>query len=408
MAGSRKDKRGYVLRRGECQRKDGRYVFAYTNQHGERKSIYAKTLQELRIKERKIIRDLEDGLDPLAAEKMSLNRLYDRYIEQKYDLKLTTQANYKYIYDRFVRDSFGKRKIGKICFTDVKKFYYSLIIDRGLSGSIVDNVNTQLHPAFQMAVRDGLLRLNPTDGVMAEIKKSHYWAVPRRRALTIKQQKVFMDCLRTNRQFYGWLPMMTVLLGTGMRIGECLGLRWEDLDFEKRIISVNHNLTYHPNLEGVSEHHISTPKTAAGIRYIPMIDEVYEAFLQEYQFQQTLGGCTAVVDGYTGFVFTSLFGNVYTFTCVNHAIHRIINWYNSQEMKTAKKERREPFLLPQFSAHNLRHTFCTRVCENETNLKVIQSLMGHADITTTMDIYAECTEEKKQEIVANLNGKIIV
>ena len=71
-----------------------------------------------------------------------------------------------------------------------------------------------------------------------------------------------------------------------------------------------------------------------------------------------------------------------------------------------KAEGREPILLPKFSAHQLRHTFCTRFCENETNLKVIQSIMGHSDITTTMDIYADATQEKKQEIMANLNGKI--
>ena len=81
---------------------------------------------------------------------------------------------------------------------------------------------------------------------------------------------------------------------------------------------------------------------------------------------------------------------------------------SEEETEKAEKERREPVLLPDFSAHNLRHTFCTRLCENETNLKVIQSIMGHADISTTMNIYAEATDDKKQEIVANLQGKIII
>ena len=72
----------------------------------------------------------------------------------------------------------------------------------------------------------------------------------------------------------------------------------------------------------------------------------------------------------------------------------------------AKKEKRAAVLLPSFSAHVLRHTFCTRFCENETNLKVIQEVMGHADIKTTMDIYAEATEEKKKEVINNLQGKI--
>ena len=71
-----------------------------------------------------------------------------------------------------------------------------------------------------------------------------------------------------------------------------------------------------------------------------------------------------------------------------------------------KKEQREPELLPHFSVHNLRHTFCTRFCENETNLKIIQEIMGHADISTTMNIYNEATKEKKIESFANLEGKI--
>lgn len=82
-------------------------------------------------------------------------------------------------------------------------------------------------------------------------------------------------------------------------------------------------------------------------------------------------------------------------TDVNRAIHRIVEDYNNEETTNARKERREAVLLPHFSAHSLRHTFCTRFCENESNLKVIQSIMGHADITTTMDIYAEATAEKK-------------
>ena len=68
----------------------------------------------------------------------------------------------------------------------------------------------------------------------------------------------------------------------------------------------------------------------------------------------------------------------------------------------------EPLFLPNFSAHHLRHTFCARLCENETNLKAIQEIMGHADISTTMDIYAECSEEKKKKVMTNLEGCIII
>lgn len=408
MANSRKDSRGYVLRTGECQRKDGRYSYSYMDLQGNRRTVYAKTLVDLRTKERKIIRDKEDGLDPHAAERITLNQLYDRYIEQKYDLKPSTKVNYIYMYNHFVRPVFGKKIIGKIKYSDVKKFYYHLILENKLKAKTLDNVHTQLHPAFQMAVRDGVLRLNPTDGVMAEIKKSHIWEHTKRHALTVPQQKAFMDYMKSHREYQGWVPVITVLLGTGMRIGECLGLRWDDLDFEKRIISVNHTLIYRPDENGFSIKRISTPKTISGQRTIPMINEVFDAFLQEYELQKCIGFTSEEIDGYSNFVFATAFGTVYSAASVNHAIERIRSAYNREESKKAEREEREPLLIPHFTAHHLRYTFCTRVCENETNLKVIQSIMGHADISTTMDIYAEATQEKKQEIVANLQGKIII
>ena len=80
--------------------------------------------------------------------------------------------------------------------------------------------------------------------------------------------------------------------------------------------------------------------------------------------------------------------------------------YDKEKAEKAKKEHRKPIVIPHFSCHNLRHTFCTRFCENENNIKVIQEIMGHSDITTTMDVYAEATKEKKLEIFEKLEGKI--
>mgnify|MGYP002861485956 FL=1 len=293
-------------------------------------------------------------------------------------------------------------------YTDVKEFYYSLLMEQGLSPATVDNVHTQLHPAFTMAVRNGLIRTNPASGVLGEIKKSHVWVKTKRKALTVPEQKAFMNYLYANHQYQGWKPIITVLIGSGMRIGECLGLRWEDLDFENRIIDINHNLVHRRVDEEGGTLHINTPKTEAGCRKIPMISEVYEAFLEEYQIQQITGFCTQEIDGYSGFVFASSGGTVTIPSEVNHAIHNITADYNDEETAAAKKEKREPLLLPDFSAHHLRHTFCTRLCENETNLKVIQTVMGHKDIQTTMDIYADCTEEKKQEVIKKMENKIFV
>lgn len=199
---------------------------------------------------------------------------------------------------------------------------------------------------------------------------------------------------------------MTVLLGTGCRVGEVVGLRWEDCDFESNTISVNHNLIYRLQDSGKCEFHITTPKTKSGIRMVPMLSEVKKALEEERERQAQTGFNQTKIDGYSGFIFQNRFGECLNAYCINRAITRICRDYNAEENTLAEAANREPELLPHFSVHNLRHTFCTRFCENETNLKIIQEIMGHADISTTMNVYNEATKEKKMESFANLKGKI--
>ena len=197
------------------------------------------------------------------------------------------------------------------------------------------------------------------------------------------------------------------MLGTGCRIGEALGLRWQDVDFDNRTISVNHSLVYYPaNGSNKCVLRVSLPKTDAGIRSIPMLDIVKDAFEMLYEEQKEYGFNETEIDGMTGFIFCNRFGSVPNPQTVNRTIKRVANSYNAEEIIKAKKERRDPVILPDFSCHHLRHTFCTRLCENETNLKVIQSIMGHKNIETTLDVYAEATEKKKQESFENLAVKL--
>lgn len=264
-----------------------------------------------------------------------------------------------------------------------------------------------LHPTFQLAVRDEIIRNNPTDGVMKEISRESSKNRGIRHALTVEQQRAFMEYIANHPIYYHWWPMFTVLLGTGCRIGEALGLRWQDLDYDKRTININHSLSYYQKPESnKSVLRISKPKTEAGIRTIPMLDIVKDAFEMLYEEQLENGFNETEIDGMSGFIFCNRFGMVPNPQTVNHTIKRIANSYNADEVVRAKKERRNPIILPNFSCHHLRHTFCTRLCENETNLKVIQSIMGHRNIETTMDIYAEATEEKKQESFENLAAKL--
>ena len=311
-------------------------------------------------------------------------------------------------HNHYVRDGFGKLRISKIKYSDIKKFYYSLILEKGFKPNSMEIVHTLLHPTFTMAVRDGLLRLNPTEGVMAEIKKSHCWEKTKRHALTVAEQRAFTNYIANSEEYRGWFPLFTVMLGTGCRIGEVLGLRWQDVDFKNRTISINHNLVYRVQEDGTCTNHVNSPKTKAGIRIIPMIDEVFDAFLEEYQYQKVIGFCTDEIDGYSGFVFCTGDGKVYLPNAINRTIRSICADYNKEEESKAKEENRDPVLLPKFSCHILRHTFCTRFCENETNLKVIQEIMGQADSSTTMDVYAEATQEKKKESMTSLQSALLV
>lgn len=402
---ARKDNKGRALRSGEFQRSsDGKYVYGYTDPYGKRRYIYSKDLAVLRKREEELVKSQLDGIDHYVAGNADVNYLFDRYISTKSELRKTTYTNYCYMYDHFVRDGFGKKKIGSVKYSDVLYFYHDLLNNQGLQINTIDNIHTILHPTFNLAVRDNIIRTNPTEGVMAEIKKKNKKGKAVRHALTIEQQRAFINFIATNPVYVGWYNFFVTLLGTGCRIGEIVGLRWEDVDFENRTIDINHSMTYYPRHYGEykCEFKVSLPKTEAGIRTIPMMEKVYEALKDEYDRQTEEGFHTVVVDGMTGFIFTNRFGMIHNPSAVNRAIKRIYEAHNTEELVKAKKEHREPVIIPHFSCHHLRHTFCSRFCENETNIKVIQEVMGHKQIETTMDIYAEVNESKKKEAIENL------
>jgi integrase len=284
------------------------------------------------------------------------------------------------------------------------QYYFYLKNEKHIAIATVDAVHCLLHATFQLAVRDDIIRKNPTDGVMKEFtKKSNGRKRGTRHALTVEQETALMNYVAKHPVYYRWWPLLTILLGTGCRIGEALGLRWQDLDFEKKLISINHAIVYYPEKETKGAVlRVSLPKTEAGIRTIPMLDIVKDAFDILREEQEETGGNTQVIDGMSGFVFCNRFGMVPNPQTVNKQIQRIRNSYNAEEEVRAKREKRDPVILPQFSCHHLRHTFATRLCETESNLKVIQSVMGHSSITTTMDIYADATERKTQEAFDNL------
>lgn len=419
MSDKRRDNKGRILQPGERQRNDGMYEYRYADDTGKKHSVYSWKLvqtdkipdgkrckESLRDMERKIMQDLGDGIDIAAANEITLNAFFEDYITMKYEIKQTTLSGYKYLYKKHVHNNIGLKKLASITYSDIKRFYVYLLRDVGFKPSSLRKVHAILHPVFETAVRDNIIRQNPTNGVMRELKRGKDWESPMRHALTEQQQEIFVEFCSSSKRHSHWMPLFTLLLGTGCRIGEALGLRWTDCDFEKDLISVNHNLVYARQDDGTSRFCISTPKTRAGVRIIPMFKEVKEALMREFDRQKMCGFYELEIDGYSGFIFINEYGRIFTPQSVNKAIGRICQEYNEREQWDADRSGREPVLLPHFSAHQLRHTFCTRFCEHERDLKIIQEIMGHANITTTMDIYNEVTLDRKVNSFASLSGKI--
>ena len=173
MATTRKDLRGRTLRKGEMQRSsDKRYAYSYTDPLGRRKYIYANDLVTLREKEAQLTKDQMDGLDIYVAGKATVNFVFDRYMSLKTNLRQTPGATIFICMTALSVIPSARRKIAEIRYSDVLQFYNYLLDKQGLQTNTLESVHTLLHPTFQLAVRDEIVRKNPTDGVMAEIKKN--------------------------------------------------------------------------------------------------------------------------------------------------------------------------------------------------------------------------------------------
>ena len=400
MIERRKDSHGRVLKENETQRPDGTYSYRWRTSDGKRHAVYGKTLDKLREKENAVLRDKSDGIR-VEAQNVILNDIFELWVQLKKGLKENTLQNYIYMYNQFIRDDIGNLKIVRLKRSDIRRYYNRLIDERCLKVSTVDNIHTVLHQVLDLAVEDNYLRNNISDNALKELKQARNLFTEKRKALTLQEQELFINFLKKSPLYHHWYPIFALMLGTGLRVGEATGLRWEDIDFKNNSISVNHTLVYFNHSNGGCYFGINTPKTRAGERIIPMIDSVREAILQEKENQEfTNVKCTHTIDGFTDFVFINRFGKAQHQGTLNKALRRIIRDCNIEILENAK-DNENVVLLPRFSCHTLRHTFTTRLCESGINIKVIQSILGHADISTTLDIYADVTKDlKKREMLS--------
>lgn len=400
MAAKRKDDKGRILKKGERQREDGVYEYRY-QVNGKRQSLYAVTLEQLRRLEDQITVDRHDGIRSNASA-VKLDDLFNVWCDMKRGLKDNTFQNYQYMYTQFVSPHLGDEKVVKIKKSDVRRFYNRLLEVEGLKMSTVNSLQTVLHQVLQLAVDDNYIRVNPADSALRELKLTHQYDSERKRALTVDEQKLLMTFIDESEQYRHWRPIITVMLGTGMRVGEVTGLRWKDIDLAKGTIDVNHTLVFY-NKKHKQTYAINSTKTPCSNRVIPMLDSVREAFLEEKRNQESKGlYCTSIIDGYQDFIFCNRFGEVLNLGVINKALRRITRDCNEQVLDNHKGDDM-PVLLPRFSCHTFRHTFTTRMCESGMNVKVVQDVLGHSDIRTTLDVYTHITKELQDMAMDDLS-----
>lgn len=361
MSEKRKDSKGRILKTGESERKDGVYMYRYNDAFGKRVSIYAGTLSELREKEAKATEEMHGGYN--ANTKCTVADLVDSYIETASELRPRTLERYRYIAKSLKQEPLAKMQIKDVRVSHARS-YITGLSKKGLSPSTAVAYKAVLSNSFQRACDDDILPKNPFLFRMAKSDK-----IPStREALTREQQAMLLDAFKGKC----WESLVVLLLHTGLRIGEALGLTIGDIDFGNKLLHITKQLAY-VNGENV----ILPTKTKSGCRVIPLDDEAINAL------RKTISSRSIVMLKPEQFVFINSRGNIARHNDINAIFdHRVAEYNRTHDEQ-----------LPHITPHILRHTFCTNMSIAGMNIKTLQYIMGHASASVTMDIYTHARQE---------------
>lgn len=401
MSGNRKDKKGRILRIGECQRNDGKYQYEYTDLYGKRHCLYSwklvatdpmpsdkRTDISLREKERAIRRDIEDGFIPNGGN-LTVLELTKKYIMTKRGVRESTRSGYKTVIHLLENDTFGSNRIDKVKQSDAKVWLIKLQENDGKNYSSIHTIRGVLKPAFQMAVEDDLLRKNPFNFTLTSVVVNDSVT---REAITLDQKKKFLEFVKNDSHFCKYYDGIYILFYTGMRISEFTGLTINDIDLQNRTIDINHQLLRTSNMKYIVE----TPKTAAGIRTIPMTEEVYKCFKRIIENRKK-PKIEPMIDGKAGFLYLDKNDMPMVALHWEKYFQHIVEKYN----KTYKVQ------MPKVTPHVCRHTYCSHNASAGMNPKHLQYLMGHSDISVTLNTYTHIDFDSVKKEVKSLEKSVL-
>lgn len=382
MSVKRRDSKNRILRNGESQdKKNGRYIYKYYDILHKPHFLYSWKLEptdklpagkkddlSLREKIRQLQKDLADGIDVQGSE-MTVLELVKRYLATKTGVKPTTEAGYKTVVNILEKEAFAQNPIKKIRHSDAKLFLIKLQKDDGRSYSSIHSIRGILRPAFAMAMEDDYIRKNPFDFELVKVIVNDSVT---REAITPDQMRKFLAFVKADKHYSKYYDAMYILFHTGMRISEFVGLTVSDLDMKNRTIRIERQL----QRKGDGTKYITSTKTNAGTRTLPMENDVYACF-QRILASRKPPVVEPAIDGYSGFLFFDKDDRPMVAMHWEKYFQHAVEKYN----KIYKEE------LPKITPHVCRHTYCSQKARSGMNPKTLQYLMGHSEISVTMDTY---------------------